>query len=140
MAHKILIIDDEHGFADALRIRFQLAGYEVQMAFDGREGVYKARDFFPDLILLDVHMPDMNGGGTARLLQTDDTTAHIPVIFLTADIGEETPHTIEKHVMAVDAIHYPAFSKFVEFDYLLSKAKELINTASKNTKEDRHSC
>jgi CheY-like chemotaxis protein len=80
---KVLMIED-----DALMIRmyqriFTLSGYEIEVAVDGIEGYDKAKSFKPDLILLDVMMPKMNGLQTLEKLKSDETTKQIPVFMLT---------------------------------------------------------
>jgi DNA-binding response OmpR family regulator len=58
---RVLIVDDEHVIADTLAVIFQQAGYEACTAYDGREGLQKAREFQPDFLISDVVMPDMDG-------------------------------------------------------------------------------
>jgi CheY-like chemotaxis protein len=84
---KILIIDDEPHIREIAALSFELVeGWEVAAAASGAEGVRTAATVTPDLILLDVMMPELDGPATLRLLQTDPRTACIPVIFLTAKV------------------------------------------------------
>lgn len=81
---KILMIDDS---VDDLRVLIELIsrqGYRLSIAFNGKDGYRKAITIPPDLILLDVRMPGMDGFATCRLLKSHETTQHVPVIFLTA--------------------------------------------------------
>lgn len=80
---KILVIDDEKDVLDVLEKRLSVAGYRVIKADNGKEGIEKARSEAPDLILLDILMPDIDGGEAARILKEDSLTKDIPVIFLT---------------------------------------------------------
>lgn len=80
---KILIIDDERELVETLLFRMESASYEAIAAYDGEEGLAKARREKPDLILLDVMMPKMNGYQVCWELKNDVTTKAIPVIMLT---------------------------------------------------------
>jgi len=80
---KILIVDDEAQLVDMLKMRFQAEGYDVITAFDGKEGLKKAKDFKPDLIILDIMMPIMSGSEVAAVLKEDEQFSQIPIIFLT---------------------------------------------------------
>lgn len=83
MGKKILIVDDEVDFVNLLRIRLEAGGYSAISAFDGEEGVRLALKEKPDLILLDVMMPKMDGYTALRILKDGDATKNIPVIILT---------------------------------------------------------
>lgn len=79
----ILIVDDDTAILRLFSAQLAKAGFEVLPAHDGNEGREMARRFQPDLILLDVHMPVMDGYKTLSYLKHDEETKHIPVIFLT---------------------------------------------------------
>lgn len=81
---KILVIDDEPELVKAITIRFKASGYEVIPAFDGQEGVDKAGEIKPDLILLDIVMPKMDGYEVCKKLKGDPETKEIPIIIFTA--------------------------------------------------------
>ena len=86
MTHKrVLIIDDEEGIQTVVKFGLKLAaGWEVLTASSGLEGISRAQSECPDMILLDVMMPEMDGLATFRELQQKPETRSIPVIFLTA--------------------------------------------------------
>ncbi len=85
MAKKhILLIDDEVDFAETLALQLKFQGYEVSLAHSGTEGLKAAGNLFPDLILLDVMMPVMDGYAVCSELRKDEKTRFIPVIMLTA--------------------------------------------------------
>lgn len=86
---KVLVIDDEPGFVEAVKMRLEAGGYEVIAAYDGKEGVEKARREMPNLILLDLVMPRVNGFAALSDLKRDIGTSHIPVIVLTAKTDTE---------------------------------------------------
>jgi len=94
---KILIVDDEQDIVESLSFMLQSQGYETICAYDGEEGLKLAKEAAPDLIMLDVMMPKINGYKICRLLKYDAKYKNIPVIMLTARsqesdklIGEET--------------------------------------------------
>ncbi len=96
---KILIVDDVRETLLALKIRLEYAGYEVFTAADGEAGLKAARDLKPDLILLDVMLPKIDGFSICRLLKFDDEYARIPIIMLTAK-GQASDMEIGKQVGA----------------------------------------
>ena len=82
---KVLMIDDEVDIQTVARIGLtMMAGWQVMTANSGREGIEQAKHFLPDVILLDLMMPDMDGIATLKALKSDALTRSIPVIFLTA--------------------------------------------------------
>jgi CheY-like chemotaxis protein len=84
---RILVIDNEEYIQEVAKICLEtVAGWDVQTASSGKEGISKAEAFQPDAILLDVMMPDMDGPTTFEKLQANPTTRDIPVILLTAKI------------------------------------------------------
>ncbi|MBL7151280.1 MAG: response regulator [Candidatus Omnitrophica bacterium] len=83
-AKSILIIDDEVELLDLLKIRLQDAGYEVYTAPDGKEGLEKARAQRPDLIVLDILMPNKDGYAFVKESRRDKSINGIPIIILTA--------------------------------------------------------
>jgi DNA-binding response OmpR family regulator len=83
MTKKILIIEDESEFLELLRTRLEADGYEVLSAPDGRKGLEAAQREKPDLILLDVVLPDANGLKVCRAIKTDNATQQIKVIVCT---------------------------------------------------------
>ncbi|MFH1208820.1 MAG: response regulator [Candidatus Omnitrophota bacterium] len=81
---KILIVDDEPVVVTLLKVRVASRGFLVEIATDGLSGLDKAKMWQPDLILLDIAMPGMDGYETCRRLKAMKETAHIPVVFFTA--------------------------------------------------------
>ena len=93
---KILVVDDELQLITMVQMRLEAAGYEVITANDGQEGLEKAKSENPDLVLLDVMMPKMDGYKVCGLLKSDARYNKIPVILFTAraqqddrDVGGE---------------------------------------------------
>jgi CheY-like chemotaxis protein len=83
MAKKILLIDDDVDFLEAVSNLLTAKGYNVVAENDGRKGYQKAKDERPDLMLLDVMMPNSDGFDIAREIHKDEDTNKIPVIILT---------------------------------------------------------
>jgi DNA-binding response OmpR family regulator len=81
---KVLIVDDEAPIRLLCRVNLEAEGMEVIEASDGQRGVESARRELPDVILLDVMMPRLDGWGVAQQLVGDELTKKIPIIFLTA--------------------------------------------------------
>lgn len=81
---KILIVEDNEMNRDMLSRRLERRGFEVVIAVDGGEGVAMARSEMPDLVLMDMSLPVMNGWEATQAIRADVTTAHLPVIALTA--------------------------------------------------------
>ncbi len=99
---KILIVDDETEFTEMVAFRLTKAGYEVSTAADGEDGLEKVRLGHPDLVLLDIWMPKMDGYQVIQELKQVPETARIPIIFLTAST---LPQTLEK-IKAAGAADY----------------------------------
>ncbi len=86
MAEKklVLLVDDDPDFVEAVRVIVENGGYEVEVAYDGQEGLEAVAERKPDLIVLDVMMPVMNGHEACAQLKGDKETEDIPIILLTA--------------------------------------------------------
>lgn len=94
---KILIVDDEQDIVESLKFVLEAAGYTCYSAFNGEDGLRLAKELLPDLIILDVMMPKINGYKISRLLKYDSKYKNIPILMITARsqeedklIGEET--------------------------------------------------
>ena len=94
---KILIVDDEKDIVETLKFMLEASGYSCFCAYNGEDGLKMAKEIIPDLIILDVMMPKMNGFKISRLLKFDVKYRDIPILMLTArsqesdkQIGEET--------------------------------------------------
>jgi DNA-binding response OmpR family regulator len=80
----VLVVDDEEGIRELLREGLETRGFKIAMAADGVEAFEKSVELKPDLILLDVMMPRMDGWATLKKLRDEEKTKRIPVIMLTA--------------------------------------------------------
>ncbi|THB79011.1 MAG: response regulator [Desulfobulbaceae bacterium] len=95
MAEKkeILLIDDDPDFVEAVKVIVESGGYDVRVAYDGQEGLEAVAEKKPDLIVLDVMMPVMNGHEACAKLKGDGATKEIPIILLTAVADRVTTST-----------------------------------------------
>lgn len=131
---KILVIDDLPENVFMLQDRLEHEGFEVLTAYDGYTGIDKAKNELPDLILLDVMMPDITGLEVCKILVNEPTTKDIPIILVTAKSGaEDTKEGLESG--AFDYIKKP-FNRIellarVKSALKLSEAHKLLLTAEK---------
>lgn len=83
MSKKILVVEDEDLIAKVLAIRLENLGYTVVIAYDGVEGLAAVKKEKPDLIMLDIGLPKLDGNTLCELIKTDESLKHIKVIMLT---------------------------------------------------------
>ncbi|OGC05222.1 two-component system response regulator [candidate division WOR-1 bacterium RIFOXYA12_FULL_43_27] len=120
MAKKILLVDDEPELVEMVKMRLAANGFEVITAGDGVEGLEKARSEKPDLIILDLMLPKMNGYEVCRLLKFEEKTGKIPIILFSAR-AQESDKATGKDVGA-DAYIVKPF----EPQALIAKINELL--------------
>ena len=117
---RILLIEDNEMNLDMLSRRLERRGYEVLIAVDGAQGIEMVNSDVPDLILMDMSLPVMDGWEATRRLKSDETTQHIPIIALTA-------HAIagdREKCLAAGCDEYE--SKPVKFPRLLAKIEKFL--------------
>lgn len=117
---RILVVDDEADLVKAMQIRLEQANYEVLVAYDGQEGLEKAKKEKPDLIVLDLMLPKMDGYKVCGLLKKDSRYARIPIIIFTAR-AQESGMKLDEEVGANAYITKP-----FEHQVVLAKIKELL--------------
>jgi len=120
MKKRILVVDDEIDLVETLRFSLELEGYEVLVAYNGEDALHLARNENPDLILLDVMLPKMDGYKVCRLLKFDARFSHIPIFMLTAKTQEKDRMTGEQ----TGADEY--ITKPFEMEDLMKKVKEYL--------------
>jgi len=117
---RILLVEDETDLVRAMQVRLEAAGYDVLAAYDGQEALEKAKKEKPDLIVLDLLLPKMDGYKVCGLLKKDTRYAKIPIVILTAKAQEED----RKLGKELDADAY--ITKPFDYQVILSKIEELI--------------
>jgi CheY-like chemotaxis protein len=118
---KILLVEDNEMNRDMLSRRLIRRSYEIALALDGKQGVDMALSESPDLILLDMSLPVLNGWDAARILKADPATQKIPIIALTAHaMGGDREKALEAGCDEYE-------TKPVEFKRLLEKIKQFLN-------------
>jgi two-component system cell cycle response regulator DivK len=117
---KILLVEDNEASRDALARRLERRNYEVVLAGDGHQAVALAREAQPDLILMDLGMPGMDGWDATAHLKSDPETRHIPIIVLSARAMPNDRH----QALAAGGDDFD--SKPVQFDRLLEKIETLL--------------
>ena len=91
---KIAIIEDDPVISQMYRMKFEADGFDVQLANDGKKGVAMVESFAPDMVLLDIQMPEMGGDEALAAIRKSATSKDTPVIILTNLGEEEAPKTI----------------------------------------------
>jgi len=126
---KILIVDDDPDIVESMRVVLESQGYRVSCAASGQEGMKMTRQESPDLIILDVMMPDgMDGFEVAREIKKDPKVKHIPILMLTA-IKEKTGLDFQKEAGDEEWLPVEDYcSKPLNHDVLLKKIKKLLGT------------
>jgi DNA-binding response OmpR family regulator len=119
MAKRILLVDDERDLIEMVTFRLEAAGYQVIKAFDGQEALNKAKKEKPDLIILDLMLPKMDGCKVCGLLKSDARYNKIPIIIFTARAQESD----QKTDMEIGANAY--ITKPFDSNILMAKIKEL---------------
>jgi two-component system, OmpR family, alkaline phosphatase synthesis response regulator PhoP len=97
MVQRILIVDDENDFIELLQYKLAGHGYELIVANDGIHALSQARQMKPDLILLDILLPDLDGLSVCEILKRQPATKKIPIIFMSALTGDVTKRTVALH-------------------------------------------
>ena len=126
MAKKILIIDDDPDLVDAVKMILESKKYQVAAAYGGLEGLQKARQEHPDLIVLDVMMPDKDGYAVCKELKTDSALRTIPVLLLTAVVSH-IPTTRFTQQMGLETEADDYLDKPVEPETLVKRIETLLS-------------
>lgn len=122
MTARLLLVEDHPDNRDMLARRLARRGFAMELAMDGAEGVAKARSLLPDLVLMDLSLPVMDGWEATRRLRADPLTARLPIIALSAHASEED----RASALAAGCDDFD--TKPVELDRLLGKIGALLAT------------
>ena len=118
---KVLVVDDEPDVVEILSYNLKKENYQVFKAYNGLECIESAIKNRPDLIIMDIRMPEMTGIDTCRLIRQNDSLKDIPVLFLTADSDEYTSMS----AMKAGGSHF--ITKPIRPAILIGMIKELIH-------------
>ncbi|HOW28919.1 MAG TPA: response regulator [Elusimicrobiota bacterium] len=120
MKKKILVVEDERAIAEYLEALLGLSGYTIQISMDGKAAVEQAREWFPDLVLLDIMLPKLNGFDVCKILKQDAALKNVPIIMLTSlsQMGD-----VER---AFDSGANDYLSKPIDAERLVQKIKKYL--------------
>ncbi len=126
---KILLVDDDVDFCEATKLLLESKAYEVVTAYDGKEGLEKVRVERPDLVILDVMMPEMSGYDVCVVLKADSELNKIPVILLTA-VAQELFKTAYTQTMGLMTEADDYIAKPVEPEQLVKRVEDFLGKDS----------
>lgn len=123
--NRLLIVDDEPEIGELLAYNFRKRGFDVQVALNGSEGYDKVREFNPEIIILDIMMPYVNGINFCKELKNDSRYKDVPVLFLSATNNETLIQS------ALDAGGDQFISKPIQLNLLINIVVEMKEKADK---------
>lgn len=130
---RILIIDDDPAISDLVSINLEMAGYDVQQAVDGIKGQALAVQLQPDLIMLDLMLPKVDGFTVCQRLRRDERTADIPVLMLTA-LGQ-----IQDKIQGFDSGADDYLTKPFDVEEMLARVRALLRRTDRIPQAAKHS-
>ncbi len=122
---KVLVVDDEPDVVEILSYNLTKENFEVFKAYNGNEAISAAIEVLPDLIIMDIRMPELNGIEACRIIKKNETLKNIPILFLTSDNDEYTS------LSAVEAGGDHYVTKPIRPAILMGMITELIRGAVK---------
>ncbi len=120
-------MEDEADFLDLLRLYFKQEGFAIATATNGLDAVKKARSLMPDLILLDVMLPELDGFAVCEILRNDSATASIPVVMLTGLCGQMS------RCAGIESGATEFVTKPARPEDIVSKVKEMLQQRATST-------
>lgn len=118
---KILVVDDEVDLVNTIRFSLETEGYTVLVSYNGEDALNQARKENPDLILLDIMLPKLDGYKVCRLLKFDERYKHIPILMLTAKTQEKDK------ILGMETGADEYIRKPFDIDELMEKVKSYLN-------------
>jgi two-component system response regulator MprA len=125
----LLVVDDEHAIVDFIRLGMRYEGFRVSAAADGRSGIEMAQRLTPDVIVLDVMLPDLDGLQVCQRLRAQPTTAHIPILMLTAK------DEVRDRVSGLESGADDYLTKPFSFEELLARVRALLRRMQRQPAE-----
>lgn len=123
---KVLIIEDDQPYRKIYQRKFEVSGYTVEVAQDGLEGLKKIRSFMPDIVFLDVMMPNVDGFQVLEQTKADPALKHIPMVVITnLSTGDDSQKLLQKGAAAV------IVKSDTEPNDIVAKAAELIEASAR---------
>lgn len=119
---KILIIDDDKDLNRLTKIVLTKEGYEVEILHDAESGVNYAKEYNPDLILMDMMLPGMSGAEAVKKIKAEDSSNNLQVIFLTALVSPRA----KDEQLSVDGLNYPTLGKPYEIEKLIRTVNKVL--------------
>ena len=134
MQKKILVVDDDADLVELISFNLKQAGFSVGTAYNGVDAIKKARTLLPDLIVLDVMMPELDGFAVCEILRRDSTTASLPIMMLTA-LSSELGRLAGLGSGATDFVTKPFSPRLLvqRIEALLQKAQNPAQSAASST-------
>ena len=130
---RLLVVEDDHDIGTMLKIYFEAKGFEVNHAIRGSDALEKTRQGMPNLIILDIMLPDIDGYEVCRILRTHTRTSHIPVIFLT----QKDERSDKLQGLELGADDY--VTKPFDIEELRLRVQNAISRAERESLTDPHS-
>ena len=118
---KILVVDDEADLVETVRFPLEMEGFNVLVSYNGEDALNQARKEKPDLIILDLMLPKLDGYKVCRLLKFDENYKHIPILMLTAKTQEKDK------ILGMETGADEYITKPFEMDDLMGKVKAYLN-------------
>ncbi|HEV2236366.1 MAG TPA: response regulator transcription factor [Ktedonobacterales bacterium] len=125
----LLVVDDEHAIVDFIRLGMRYEGFRVSAAADGRSGIEMAQRLTPDVIILDVMLPDLDGLQVCQRLRAQPATAHIPILMLTAK------DEVRDRVSGLESGADDYLTKPFSFEELLARVRALLRRMQRQPAE-----
>lgn len=127
--HHLLVVDDEHAIVDFIRLGMRYEGFRVSAAANGRSGIAMALRLAPDVIVLDVMLPDLDGLQVCQQLRAQPATAHIPILMLTAK------DEVRDRVSGLESGADDYLTKPFSFEELLARVRALLRRMQRQPAE-----
>ena len=121
---RILIVDDEEDMLNIMYKRLTAVGYEVSQAKTGHAALLKVKSFLPDLIIMDIVLPDLDGSEVVKAIHREPVTQMIPVIFLSGIVTSDDQNP--RSEIMVDGRRYQAIPKPITFHELLKQVGSIF--------------
>lgn len=123
---KILVVDDDLDLSELLKTFLIQNGYGVYVSHNAKSAIEIAKENKPDLILMDIMLPDSDGAETARTIKSTPLLRDIPIIFLTGLVSSDEENKEESHIV-IEGKYYPTLAKPIDVKRLLIVIKQIFN-------------